>query len=252
MNVFQCDLCSFSTPRSFNVRSHKISVHSDLRPWKCTHPGCNFEAKLKQNLKQHLRLHETSLELRKPHVCTFTGCDYRASNKTALKSHVDRRHTTATTKNFSCTLCPLKFYSKFELNAHIRRHVKERCTSKCSYCNYRTHDGWTLRAHFRNVHKPIGTFTCSSRGCKFRTNYKSSLTRHLNRHKPSIRARNTFLCTFPQCEHRARDRHALSTHMHKRHNPDREKEFQCPFCPQTYHSLAVVNWHVHLLSASIN
>ena len=56
MKVIKCDLCPFQANQVGKLKSDKVSVHSDLRPWKCPHPGCGYESKLKSNLQKHWKI----------------------------------------------------------------------------------------------------------------------------------------------------------------------------------------------------
>ena len=135
MKVIKCDLCHFQANKLSQVKSHMASIHSDLRPWKCTHLGCSCKFKLKGNLQRHLRVHVSDPVLRKPFACTIQDCDYRTSYKYKLNSHVQHRHTPGRSRDFPCTLCPSRFYSKCALTAHIRNHVREK-VFECNICKY--------------------------------------------------------------------------------------------------------------------
>ena len=75
MEAFKCDLRSYRASRASTLK--EIQVHSELRPWQFTHPGCAFiGAKTKRELIVHLRCHESTPELRKPFLCKYEGCSY--------------------------------------------------------------------------------------------------------------------------------------------------------------------------------
>ena len=107
MKVLKCDLCSFTAPTSARVKLHKLSVHSDLRPWPCSFPGCNYAAKLKGELTRHSTLHELEPELRNPLLSTFEDCDYRTNPQSQLNRHVKRRHTPSRTIETFLVCCTL-------------------------------------------------------------------------------------------------------------------------------------------------
>ena len=250
MTGIQCDLCSFQAQKTEDIQSHKLSVHSDLRPWKCNHPGCRYESKLKKTLQRHERLHESDPLLRKPFACAFKGCDYRGSHKLALNSHVKNRHTPGRKREFPCTLCSSRFYHKSNLHSHIRNHVKEK-KFECNLCKYKTHRGSILREHVRNMHERR-TVTCSFPGCNFSTNIKSSLSRHMKRHSPNPAARHAISCTFAGCEYRAETPYWLKVHIRIQHNPNRVKEFCCRLCPKAFYDSSTLNYHVRCVHLKEN
>ena len=84
MVAIKCDLCPFTTSFNYKLKRHQV-MHSDLKPWPCTFPGCNYRATQKVHLKHHSLLHETKPELRKPFLCSFEGCGYRAVEKSKVK-----------------------------------------------------------------------------------------------------------------------------------------------------------------------
>ena len=193
--LFKCASCSYTARVYSNVKRHQLYVHSELKPWECSHPGCHYAAKTKGDLKTHLLLHETSQELRNPFHCTFKGCEYRAANKRRLNCHVKRRHTPDRTRDFPCPICSSRFYDKWDLDAHIRSHVKEK-RFPCLECNFKTHLSSTLWNHIRNVHQRAMNFTCPFPGCNFRSNWMGALSRHLKRHNPDPHVRHPFPYTF--------------------------------------------------------
>ena len=93
MKLNKCDLSPYESNRVSKLKSHQLSIHSDLRPWKCTHPACRYTCKVKDSLRKHLILHESDSLQRNSFACTFKDCDYRASRKCNLNSHVKHRHT---------------------------------------------------------------------------------------------------------------------------------------------------------------
>ena len=126
--MFKYAPCSYGTKKSSHLKSHELTVHSELRPWECTNPGCTYAAKIRSDLTQHLKLHESNPDLSKPHCCTFKGYDYRAAKKAGVNRHFRRWHTLNRTWDFPCPICSTSFYGKSDLSAHIRSHVTERVT----------------------------------------------------------------------------------------------------------------------------
>ena len=196
MRVFKCDLCPFQCNKNTTLKYHKLSIHSDLRPWKCTRPGCSYNCKLKGSLKVHLRLHESNPLLRKPFACTFKDCDYRASQKSSLKTHVRIRHTPGRSRDFHCTFSPASYYEKSILTPHIQTHVNEKAF-QCSVCKYRTNQSSNLGQRIRIVHERR-TVTCSIAGCTFASSVPY-LSQHRKMHHADPAARSPISWPFPTC-----------------------------------------------------
>ncbi|KAI9025621.1 A designed zinc finger protein bound To Dna, partial [Hyaloraphidium curvatum] len=53
---FACPMCGKRFTRRFNLHSHQLS-HNGLRPYSCTHPGCDKSFARKHDLKRHAKLH---------------------------------------------------------------------------------------------------------------------------------------------------------------------------------------------------
>ena len=244
MTELKCELCNFTAAATAKY-SHLCSLHADNKSWQCSYPGCGYKANLRQQLKRHSRSHESKPELRKPFRCIFKGCDYGAARKTELDSHVYRRHTADRTKDFSCVMCPSKFYTQPELNKHIRTHVKEK-VFECDYCNYKSSFGPYLRKHIQHVHEKSVLYKCSELGCDFSSSYKLSLRKHLKTHNPDLLTRRPFPCTSPDCKFRATTRPDLKMHVQRRHNPNRAMEFTCQFCSKKYLTKEGVDYHVRV------
>ena len=103
----------------------------------------------------------------------------------------------------------------------------------------------------RHLHQELVTYTCSIIGCKFMTNSKRSLNRHLKRHidgKPVVRGnqrrRCLIPCSFPNCKFSTKRPCRMREHIHRWHNPNPVKEFSCSFCPKTFYSQSNANLHL--------
>ena len=241
--LFTCSFCTFTAPTKTRVRYHELAIHSDLRPWPCTFPGCTHRAKRKCHLEQHIRIHETVLEIRKPYCCSFKHCDFRTPNKFALKGHTLTKHTPGRTRDFQCVLCPSKFFSERKLTFHIRGHVKEKLF-KCPQCDFTTHLSSYIPCHVRNVHERLNTFTCTFSGCNYSTYYKSGFNQHSRSHSTDLVVRRPVPCTFSGCDYRTINMYCLKKHIHCRHNPALTKEVQCPMCPKRFYCKSGLNHHV--------
>ena len=247
MNInFTCDECPFTVPNRVRLKSHKLSVHSDARPWGCTFPGCNFTAKWQVHLKRHLNTHESNPEVKKPFLCKFINCEYRAARKCSLERHIKANHTSGRSRPFQCTLCSSRFYTKANLNGHIDRHVKE-SRFRCDRCEFSSHDKLCLTRHVKSIHDNGSRFHCSFPGCNYSGPHPSYVQKHQRSHNPDPSVRYPFQCSFTDCDFRSSRKKDLKKHINARHNPNRTKEFTCPLCSKGFYSSYCVKAHIQLV-----
>jgi len=82
---YPCDLCPDVLPTWSALRRHKAEHHCSVN--KCLH--CGFTTKLKQNLTQHLKVHE---DTREETYCPVKGCERSFLLKKNLKQHIRETH----------------------------------------------------------------------------------------------------------------------------------------------------------------
>ena len=152
-----------------------------------------------------------------------------------MRSHVERQHTFDRTREFICAFCSSRFYDKVNLDAHIRNHVKENMFS-CRQCNFQTYNPSNLANHVKSFHRGMLIFTCSYPECNLSTSFKWTLSKHLKGHDPDPLVQRPFPCFFADWQYRASTRRKLHNHIEVRHNPNRVKNFSCPFCPKTFYT----------------
>ena len=246
--VAKCDECSFIGRHNSELKKHRWTVHSDVRPWKCPFDGCNFRCKLKCHLKTHQRIHETQLTLRRPFPCKFKDCGFRATHENALKNHWRSKHTAGRTKDFQCPLCPSKYYTNAVLQDHLQSHLKERL-HECTGCSYRTHNRDAFATHVRKIHAESATFfSCPFEGCHFRTKYSGHLKPHyVIIHEPDPLVRRPFPCSFRGCIYRATTAANLKDHIDRRHNRNSfsERKYSCPMCSKLFYEPKHVKSHIN-------
>ena len=143
-------------------------------------------------------------------------------------------HTRGRTRDFQCVLCHSNFSSKYGLQVHIQRHVKEE-QHKCSHCNYTVCNVGSLRCHIRNVHQRLRIFTCSFPGCNYSTTHTSGFHRHIKRHDPDELVRRPVACNYPGCDYRTITRSSLKADTSSRHDSARKMEFACRLCTKAFH-----------------
>ena len=242
-----CDECSFTAPNRTRIKTHKISVHSDCRPWACTFPGCNYAAKLQVNLKRHFNTHESNPEVKKRFTCKFQSCEYGASQKVARDLHLKAKHTPCRSKDFQCPLCSSRFYTKNDLTGHISRHVKE-TKFTCDLCKFSSHDKVCLNRHVKMVHKKGIRFQCSFPGCNYSAATQSYVNQHHRQtHNEDPKVRWPFQCNFSDCNFRSCYSKDLKRHIDARHNVNRTKQFPCQLCSKKFYFLHGAQAHIRLV-----
>ncbi|XP_047432265.1 uncharacterized protein LOC125000686 [Mugil cephalus] len=159
----QCGECGRILSSSAALESH-VSLHTGCRPFSCTLCGKNFPDS--KGLKRHGRVHRNG----KIHICPQCGkgfvysfgltkhlqmvhsrikpficqiCNKGFFTKRDVEVHI-RSHTGE--KPFHCHLCDKKFIRRVELNVHIRWHIGEK-RHWCPYCGKGFLDYNNLKRH---------------------------------------------------------------------------------------------------------
>ena len=187
------------------------------------------------------------MEFIEPHSI-ITNCGYSAALKHTLLNHIKVKHNPAgRPKEFQCSLCPLKFYSKSDLAAQIGSHVKENIY-KCSECRFETYLKKSFTIHTKTQHGNVADqFSCTFPGCTYITSYKSALKLHGRIHEGNSDLRKPLTSNFPDCNYRTSFQASLASHIRRRHDPNRERKFSCALCPQTFHEKNGLRSHITYL-----
>lgn len=100
-----------------NLKNHLRRVHAPAVPVNC--PICNVKIRRKEYLKSHMKTHK-----QEPLKCKFCKT-FKTHSSAALKEHINAKHTH--NKQYVCTLCGYKTFSKYDFNRHnSRQHRKTR------------------------------------------------------------------------------------------------------------------------------
>ena len=244
--VVKCDKCNFTALWNSLLKRHEIAVHSDLKPWKCSFIGCNYETKFKETLTSHARVHSTKVVVRTPFACTFDGCSYRSAQRSTLADHLMTKHCRSTRRrSFQCSMCASSFYCKASLTQHISSHVKER-RFKCNHCEFSTHLRASLALHVNAKHMKSRTIFCKFPGCDFRTHWPAVYRRHARTHNKNVGVAKPAgkPCPFPSCRHEASSAGNLRKHIRSLHDPDRSRDFECPKCHLKFFNPVGVRAHI--------
>ncbi|OXA44207.1 zinc finger protein 62-like [Folsomia candida] len=235
----KCDLCRKEIDIN-SLRGHMKNVHSTIRNFKCTFPGCKIACVFASTL----RIHETThlpLSQRRIHKCPH--CPKQFLDEKKLKLHKNQHDPLLVSKKFPCPFCQQELHSRDYLQEHLTaKHLKEK-SYKCDTCSKSYAWSDSLRNH-QKCHLPPDQrvkFRCKS--CPKTFNLSGTLRTHeryvhLKERKYHCHRENCGKKYFSQPE---LDRHLSSTH-------DGLKPFKCEPCLKffgTKNSLRIHNTNVH-------
>ncbi|XP_061836072.1 uncharacterized protein [Nerophis lumbriciformis] len=132
---FSCRICRKDFPDARGLRRHTW-VHADSRIHVCQQCGKGFV--YSYGLTKHLQMVHRKI---KPFVCQI--CDKAFFTKGDVEDHI-RIHTGE--KPFQCHVCGKRFVKKIELRAHLKWHSGEK-RHWCPYCGKGFFDYNNLKRH---------------------------------------------------------------------------------------------------------
>ena len=112
--------------------------------------------------------------------CSKIKRQVKMSGPSDYMQEIIKRKWVKKTKCHQCTFCEKAFFSKAQLQDHVKKHEGSPgyCCDSCGKAFYRKD---CLTIHTKSVHYGERKFTCQACGKKFVDNYK--LERHLKTHK---------------------------------------------------------------------
>ena len=143
---YKCPMCSNGYPLKHclerHVRSHvKEELNLDyLKRYACE--ICNYRAVSQTSIDRHAKLVHSD---KKPFACSFPGCQFRTNYPQNLEDH-EIRHEPESSTRHKCPMCPKGFPFAYQLERHVRSHVKEKLY-ECSECEFKSVNRSGLRNH---------------------------------------------------------------------------------------------------------
>jgi len=172
--TYKCAECSKVFYKNQQLRIHEHE-HTGIKPFPCTHEGCEKRFLLPSRLKAHLKYHEG-------YVCKSPGCGQKFEKWTLLRKHVKLDHV----PEMKCSKCDKVFTTKSNLRIHEATHNETREIFLCP------HDGCPRFYFFeKNVLHHISSthegkkHACTYANCDMEFKHKKNLRKHLKLHNPT-------------------------------------------------------------------
>ena len=105
-----CEICQKLFSNKNNLKTHILTIHQKILPFKCPYPSCHKRYPNKSRYSVHLRTH---LGL-KPFTCDICHQSFNESGN--LKAHLLKHDPR---KQFECPHCDKAYKSKGHLKEHI-------------------------------------------------------------------------------------------------------------------------------------
>ena len=197
--TFVCDLCGCTIMGKAKMEMHKLRVHSNYRPYVCSHCGKRWAtkhdlARHEERGKGNCHLPEFQRVQQKPIKCPY--CNYRTSTQEDLEVHVKARKETGE--------CP---------RGKSKKRVEGDNMYRCEFCNQLYHYKESLSRHVRNTHVKTPGHTCETCGKV----YKHNLDMQLHRAKAHGQVAGLpHACTL--CPKRYLEQKNLRIHCREKHN----------------------------------
>ena len=162
---FNCDECDVQENSLSELNSHYRNTHGVV-----TCKTCNKTFTTPSTLTRHSYSHGPQ-----KHACTKKGCNYRLAFASELERH-KLVHRTIATHQCQFANCERWYFSKDELNKHVRIHDGKRWDCDETGCNYSTPDKRLLKQHYRK-HSDKKPYECSL--CHKSFTYHTQYSRHV-------------------------------------------------------------------------
>ena len=227
--LYKCDQCDNSYKRATHLRRHVQNTHSPLE-LKCTWEDCDKTFRGQEQLRKHLRRHETKGSF----PCGLCGKAF--SKKRQLEAHVEKTHGP-----FHCVICGDKYTSRCEYRVHMASQHPDGLSSvdlPCPYCDDSSNgqifpNQKELRNHIRESHVK---FPCSVCGTSF--SRERDLRNHYKlKHMEEVKNFACEICGLHFSSNSNLRVHQRIVHMGVR-------KFSCKLCDETFAYKHVLDRHV--------
>ncbi|XP_052757202.1 zinc finger protein 431-like isoform X8 [Galleria mellonella] len=207
---YACVICRQQFVKYIYLNKH---LNEHYRNFSCEQCGAGFVTA--SSLKGHLATHQIG-------VYQCTDCDKVYKTEATRLDHYKKIHIK--TKKNICKHCQESFTDYYHKRKHmISVHGVGANEYKCSFCPKVFMVSSHLRAHERQTHLKLDTYTCDI--CDHRTYYKESMKKHLICHS----GEKNFKCEI--CKKAYARKRTLKEHM-RIHNNDRR--FACQYCDRAF------------------
>ncbi|XP_041988831.1 zinc finger protein 14 homolog isoform X5 [Aricia agestis] len=169
---FKCASCSETFESLAQRTSHEMQQHNRRKLIKCLHCSETFKNYLLRKL-HHNSVHNVKLTVISCPVCSKP---FHVASK--MWAHCKEVHVRE--RNFSCTMCEKKFFTRTHVQKHMVKHLGER-THHCEICKKSYARKQTLRDHMR-IHNGDRRYACTQCSQAFVQN--TSLKLHMKVHHP--------------------------------------------------------------------
>ncbi|XP_074650698.1 transcription factor IIIA-like [Tubulanus polymorphus] len=172
-HVYKCKDCDKVFKKHHHLRGHEFT-HTGVKPYKCTHEGCEKSFVMPSKLKLHMRIHEG-------YKCTHHHCSEVFEKWSVLRKHLATKHK----QGLTCDTCSQVFPNKQKLRRHLQCHSDARQVFICPRdgCPRVYLDKRNLVAHIKSYHDGQ-RFPCLHKGCGHTFVTKQKLELHMKLHDP--------------------------------------------------------------------
>ena len=231
----------------------------------CSARSCNFLFKHSEQLKYHLKCHNTDStsfscveceqkfekwrecgqHLWRVHAidCDMLRCSccpYRTFYPKILEAHYQ---THRNLKEFKCDVCGKRFNQMSQLKNHAVIHLDKTIAElpswakpkQCDICLKMFSDSKSLKKHVQAIHSKLKPYICNV--CNHKSARKAMLQLHMRQHT----GEKPFSCE--ECDYKTGDHNSLRRHM-RRHSG--VKPYKCPYCP--YAAIQSSSYRSHIKS----
>ena len=167
---YQCDMCPSKFKRNASWRFHR-KTHLDVKNFEC--PVCLKRFKHKTGMQICLNRHDNPEGLMYP----CTTCESVLKTKSSLKKHIENH---IDRKRPACPICTRTLTDNSNLSRHLKNvHGNQAKNFECSICSLKWATRYKLGNHMK-IHSGE-VFSCSFEGCKSKSNTQYGINFHVKK-----------------------------------------------------------------------